>query len=132
MKYLLDTHTLIWTLLEPQKLSVQSFNTIADKTNQIYVSSVNFWEICIKIGCGKLALGSLRPERLPAVCKDWGFQMLVLTPGQASTFSHLTAHYHNDPFDRMLIWQAIRKDLIFITDDRNIRKYTSEGLQVIW
>jgi PIN domain nuclease of toxin-antitoxin system len=132
MKYLLDTHTLIWTILESSKLSCKAADAISNKTNQIYVSSITFWEICIKMGCGKLVLGSLKSENLPKICRNWGFQLLALTPDQASTFQQITAKHHKDPFDRMLIWQSICHDLIFITDDQNIGKYKSDGLQVVW
>jgi len=132
MKYLLDTHTLIWTLLEPPKLSVKAVDAICDRTNQIYVSSITFWEICIKMGCGKLVLGNLKSENLPKICANWGFELLALTPNQACTFQQITARHHKDPFDRMLIWQSICHDLIFITDDRNIGKYKSDGLKVVW
>jgi len=132
MKYLLDTHTLIWTILESPKLSFNAANAISDKTNQIYVSSISFWEICIKMGYGKLLLGSLKAENLPKICINCGFKLLALTPDQACTFQQITARYHKDPFDRMLVWQSICHDLIFITDDKNIRKYTTEGLQVVW
>ena len=54
MKYLLDTHTLIWTLLETPKLSPTATDVIFNESNLVYVSSIAFWEICIKIGCGKL------------------------------------------------------------------------------
>ncbi len=132
MKYLLDTHTLIWTILESPKLSLKAADAISDKANQIYVSSITFWEICIKIGCGKLVLGGLKSENLPKICSNWGFELLALTPNQASTFQQITAKHHKDPFDRMLIWQSICHDLIFITDDKNIGKYKSDGLQVVW
>lgn len=132
MNYLLDTHTLIWTILESPKLFLKATDAISDKANQIYVSSITFWEICIKIGCGKLVLGGLKSENLPKICANWGFELLALTPNQASTFQQITAKHHKDPFDRMLIWQSICHDLIFITDDRNIRKYASDGLKVVW
>ncbi len=132
MKYLLDTHTLIWTLLETPKLSPKATDVIFNESNLVYVSSIAFWEICIKIGCGKLGLGNIKPEDLPQICRDCGFELLTLNVNDASTFDQLLADHHKDPFDRILIWQSICNDMIFITDDKNIRKYTSEGLQVVW
>lgn len=132
MKYLLDTHTLIWSLLETTKLSPKATDVIFDESNVVYVSSIAFWEICIKIGCGKLGLGSIKPEDLPRICRDCGFELLTLNANDASTFDQLLADHHKDPFDRILIWQSICNNMVFITDDRNIRKYTSEGLQVVW
>ena len=102
MKYLLDTHTLIWTLLDPPKLSLKLPTQFP--IGRIFVSSITFWEICIKMGCGKLALGNLKSENLPKICTNWGFELLALTPIQASTFQQITAQHHKDPFDRMLVW----------------------------
>jgi PIN domain nuclease of toxin-antitoxin system len=132
MKYLLDTHTLIWTLLETTKLSQNATNAIFDDSNTIYVSSIAFWEICVKIGCGKLGLGDIEPENLPQICYDCGFELLMLTGNDASSFHQLSGAHHKDPFDRILVWQSIRNDLTLITDDKNIGKYTSDGLQVVW
>ena len=132
MKYLLDTHTLIWTLLETTKLSQKATDTIFDESNMVYVSSIAFWEICIKINCGKLGLGSIKPEDLPGICCDCGFELLTLNAGDASTFDRLLAVHHKDPFDRILIWQSICNDMTLITDDKNICKYNSVGLRTVW
>lgn len=125
------THTLIWTL-ESAKLSSEAASAIYDGSNTIYVSPIAFWEICMKIACGKLCLGDIRPESFPKVCQDCGFELLTLDADDASTFHELAGNHHKDPFDRILIWQSIRHDLNFITNDKNILKYVSEGLSVVW
>lgn len=132
MKYLLDTHTLIWTLFDTPKLSDTAKDIIRDPANDIFVSAINFWEISIKVGSGKLGLGAVTPESLPETCLDHGFEFINLDVQEASSFYRLAVAYHKDPFDRMLIWQAINRNHILLTNDENIAKYTSEGLKVVW
>ncbi|GAB3918496.1 type II toxin-antitoxin system VapC family toxin [Larkinella terrae] len=132
MKYLLDTHILIWLLFEPSKLSGMVRTIVTNRRdNQVYVSAVSFWEISIKIRSGKIGLDDLRPDDLPKICLESGFEIIPLTNLETSSYYQLTADYHKDPFDRLLIWQAIKANYIFISDDENVRKYGSEGLRVI-
>jgi PIN domain nuclease of toxin-antitoxin system len=132
MKYLLDTHIIIWTFFETQKLSAAIKTILSNKENDIYVSAVNFWEISIKINTGKISLGKISPGALPGICLENGFNLIELSSQEASTYHQLTAQYHKDPFDRMLIWQAISNRYTLISDDDNIQNYTSEGLKVVW
>jgi PIN domain nuclease of toxin-antitoxin system len=132
MKYLLDTHIIIWTFFETSKLSENIKSILSSNDNDIYVSSVNFWEISIKITTGKISLGKIHPEALPAMCLEAGFNLTDLNSKETSTYHQLTAQYHKDPFDRMLIWQAISNRYTLISDDDNIKNYTSEGLKVVW
>jgi PIN domain nuclease of toxin-antitoxin system len=132
MKYLLDTHIIIWAFFETSKLSENIKAILHNKDNDIYVSSVNFWEISIKITTGKISLGKIDPEALPAMCLEAGFNLTDLNSKETSTYHQLTAQYHKDPFDRMLIWQAISNRYTLISDDDNIKNYTSEGLKVVW
>lgn len=132
MKYLLDTHILIWVLFEPSKLSDEVRSILINRIdNQIYVSAVSFWEIAIKFRTGKIGLGPYQPNDLPQACLESGFEILPLTVSETSSFHQLLADYHKDPFDRMLIWQAIKANYLFISDDENVRKYRSEGLRII-
>ncbi|WAC15141.1 type II toxin-antitoxin system VapC family toxin [Dyadobacter pollutisoli] len=132
MKYLLDTHIIIWTFFETPKLSESIKSILSNKDNDIYVSSVNFWEISIKVNTGKIGLGKISPEELPGICLEAGFNLIDLNTTEASTYHQLAAQYHKDPFDRMLIWQAISNRYTLISDDDNIKNYTSEGLKVVW
>jgi PIN domain nuclease of toxin-antitoxin system len=131
MNYLLDTHYLLWTLLEPEKVSRNIQTIIENSDNEIYVSAVSLWEISIKLNSGKLRLGNLPLTSLLTVCEEAGLRTVSLTAAETSSFSSLQAEYHKDPFDRMLVWQAIYNGFTFITDDAQIHKYTSEGLKVI-
>ena len=132
MKYLLDTHILIWVLFEPSKLSSRVRSILADRGgNQVYVSAVSFWEISIKFRTGKIGLDDLWPDDLPKICLESGYELIPLTDLETSSFHQLLADYHQDPFDRILIWQALKANYTFISDDENVKKYGSEGLKVI-
>ncbi|MCE7062035.1 type II toxin-antitoxin system VapC family toxin [Dyadobacter sp. CY343] len=132
MNYLLDTHILIWTFFEPAKLSKRIQQILTDGNNDIFVSAVSFWEISIKTGTGKISLGDINPSKLPEICRKYGFKLIDITVEEGSSFHKLSANYHKDPFDRMLIWQAISGDYNLITDDSLIHNYISEGLRVSW
>ena len=132
MNYLLDTHTLLWSLTDKEKLSDKAFHTIEDPANAIYVSAITFWEISLKFSIGKLNLDGITPAKLPELSLKTGFQHLSLTPEESSTYNYLKTTNHKDPFDRMLIWQAMQQNLIFISKDERLAQYKSEGLKTLW
>jgi len=132
MKYLLDTHTMIWAATETSKLSQIVRKILEDPKNQILTSPVSFWEISLKYALGKLELNGILPDDLPAACSDMDFDLLPLSANIASTLHHLKAIYHKDPFDRMLIWQAMCSKTTLISKDSKITLYSTEGLKVIW
>ncbi len=118
MKYLLDTHIILWWLTEPEKISSKARKIIGDKDNEIYVSSVSFWEMAIKKSLGKLPLINNILELLVAE----GFKTLSLMPEESLSVADLPL-IHNDPFDRMLVIQAKLNDLVIITADKKIMDY---------
>lgn len=132
MRYLLDTHILIWALFDPTKLSEKVQQILSNPINMICVSSVDFWEISIKFRTGKIGLGDYLPSDLPKICQQIGFELIDLSSNETGTFYQINADYHKDPFDRILIWQAITNDFTLISDDENVKKYVSEGLKVVW
>lgn len=132
MSYLLDTHTLIWAVTEPAKLSVTARDVLTNGENDIVVSAISFWEISMKHSIQKLTLDGLSPDDFPEAAIKTGFRLLELDATTTSTYHRLTATYHKDPFDRMLIWQALQRNFRLISKDENVSKYASEGLQVIW
>ena len=104
MKYLLDTHTLLWSIGQSHRLSTTARDLIRDRANEIVVSSVSLWEISLKYGIGKLVLGSMAPDDIPVHCESLGFRILRLDPGDASSYHTLPRMVeHRDPFDRMLL-----------------------------
>lgn len=129
MSYLLDTHCFLWSLFAPQKLSQRARQVIADSSNTVAVSSVSFWEIALKFALGKLELKGVTPEDLPAAAQSMGLQLLSLDPITAAGAGRLGRERHQDPFDRMLIWQAVRHDLVLVSHDRQIGQYASLGLK---
>ena len=132
MSYLLDTHTLIWAVTDPGKLSDTAREIVADARNDVLVSAVSFWEISLKHSLQKLTLDGLTPEDFPKAALETGFRLLSLDAQATSTYHRLTATYHKDPFDRMLIWQALQHKFRLISKDENVLRYVREGLQVIW
>lgn len=121
MKFLLDTHSLLWTVFEPDKLSTEAQEIIIDHNNIICVSLISLWEISIKQNIGRLDI----PKEFFEVVSNGGFEMLGLTMDQIEKYRTLPLH-HRDPFDRMLIVQARQQQLIFITRDSEISKYDVE------
>lgn len=132
MSYLLDSHTFLWALLDQKKLSPKVLNVLLDATHEVFVSSVSLWEISLKFRLGKLDLVGVSPEELPVLAQKSGFDFLPLTPSEASEYHLLEAGWHRDPFDRMLIWQAITHNLTLLSKDKTIRQYQSSGLKLVW
>ncbi len=132
MKYLLDTHTMIWSATDTSRLSPTARQILSDPTHQIFVSAVSFWEISLKHGLGKLALNNVAPEDFLAACVSMDFDILPLDAQAASTFHFLKATHHKDPFDRMLVWQALCLSVPLVSKDPEIVLYQSEGLKVVW
>lgn len=132
MSYLLDSHTFLWALLDRKKLSRNVSLILEDATNPVYVSSVSFWEISLKFRLGKLDLSGVAPEELPALAQESGFDFLPLEADDAASYHQLEAEWHRDPFDRMLIRQAIRHSLTLLSKDKTISQYRSVGLKQRW
>lgn len=132
MTYLLDTHTLIWALTKSAELSDNVRGILQDRSNEIVVSTLSFWEMSIKRSIQKLDLDGASPEDFVIASLESKYDILPLSNDVCSSFYKLSATHHKDPFDRMLIWQALCREYSLITTDKDIRKYTSEGLQVIW
>ena len=133
MKYLLDTHTFIWSFMCPDKLSKRVFSIISDANNTIYVSPITFWEIAIKHRLGKLNLGKINPIHLPNIASEYDFSILPLDVYDYVTISNLPVKGdHQDPFDQMLVHNALRKNLILLSVDKKFKQYEKEGLQLIW
>jgi PIN domain nuclease of toxin-antitoxin system len=132
MKYLLDTHTLIWAITEPDNLSDRVRQILEAPTSQIVVSAVTFWEISLKYGLGKLQLTNIAPEDFPALCQQMFIEVIPLDEDICSTYHLLQPFYHRDPFDRMLVWLAKCKGFALLSKDSTLKQYESEGITVIW
>jgi len=132
VNYLLDTHTLIWVFSEKEKLSSRVVNTLSEANNAFFISAISFWEIALKFSSGKLGIKGILPEELPNLSLEIGFKTISLSPEESSTYNNLVRTNHKDPFDRMLIWQAIQRNLILITKDDDLNQYKSVGLKTLW
>ncbi len=132
MNYLLDTHTLLWVLFEDEKLSEKAQETIKDPDNGIFVSIISFIEISLKYGLGKIELENITPEEIPDKVGEVGIDILEVTEKEASTFYKLPKVGHKDPFDRLIIWQAISRNMTLISKDKEMSEYKRFGLKVLW
>lgn len=132
MTYLLDTHTLLWTLFEDEKLSAKARDAISNAENEIYVSVISYWEISLKYALGKLELEGITPDELPEKAKEIDIETMDLSEEDAITFYKLPRLKHKDPFDRLIIWQAIRRDLPLISKDKSMEDYQPFGLVALW
>ena len=132
MNYLLDTHTLIWAITEPNKLSETARNLIEDPEQHILVSAITFWEISLKHSLQKLNLENIAPEDFPNLCLEMDIEVLALDPEICATYHKLDAKYHKDPFDRMLVWLAKSRNFALISKDETVKSYESEGISVVW
>ncbi|MDE2665411.1 MAG: type II toxin-antitoxin system VapC family toxin [Acidobacteriota bacterium] len=117
-RLLLDTHTVLWWLTDPDELHRDAFQSIECQQNEVFVSSVSGWEIAVKRALGKLKA----PDNLEAAVKAQDFIPLNLTFLHAEQAGALPPH-HGDPFDRMLIAQAQVEGLILVTRDIRIPRY---------
>jgi len=127
MAYLLDTHTFLWFLNGSDDLSAKARKAVEDNRQLNYVSIVSFWEIAIKISLGKLELGISYEELQLQTIKN-GFEFLPLTFEHSAGLIGLEFH-HRDPFDRMIISQAIVEGLTIIGKDQNFPKYP---VKLLW
>jgi len=130
MRFLLDTHSFLWTLFSPDKLSKRARTSILDPENDVFVTVVSFWEISLKYALGKIEMKGLNPEDLPAAAKEASFETIQLEPGEAASFHRLPRIGHKDPFDRLIIWQAIQRDFFLISADREFSAYQEYGLEL--
>lgn len=131
MNILLDTHFLLWVLLDQSRLRPTERTSILDSNNTIYVSTVSFWEISLKYALGKISFKEVMPEDLLPATVQSGFTVIELDGTDAGTFYQLPRLEHSDPFDRMLVWQAIQRRFHLLSRDRALEEYKKFGLQII-
>jgi len=132
-KYLLDSHTLIWAIVDDTKLSNKVLNILQDRDNELFISAVSFWEIAIKVGKGKLDLKNFDLKLLPYYCSKLEIRQINLMPDEAINYATLTIYEeHKDPFDRMLICQCIKNGYTLISKDGKMTIYEKEGLNCVW
>ena len=118
MKYLLDTHALIWCLSDDAALSEEARQVVLDESNEIYASVASLWELGIKYSAGKL---DIHPDMVAAGAAQSGFTILDIVAPHAIAVANLPVIAdHRAPFDRLLVTQAKAEGMIIITNDRKI------------
>lgn len=132
MIYLLDTHYVLWSLFEPGKIKAPIRQILENDNDSKLVSGINLWEISLKYSLGKLELGGTNPDEILDTLLEVGFEVAVLENRLLATYYQLPKKdNHRDPFDRLLIWQAIVNGYTLLTHDKKIEQYRSDGLQLI-
>ncbi|MBP6631514.1 MAG: type II toxin-antitoxin system VapC family toxin [Kofleriaceae bacterium] len=122
MKLLLDTHTLLWSATDPDHLGAEARRAIEDGANAAFVSAVSGWEIAIKQSLGKLDLPRPAQVWLPDVLRRSGFEVAEVGLAAALRVGTLAWH-HRDPFDRLLIAQALEGGYTVVTRDAAFAAY---------
>ena len=133
MMYLLDTHTFIWATLKTNNLGKNSRDIILSKNCQVCVSAVTFWEISLKTRIKKFSFENINIKDFPRYAREMDFTIINMQGTEAISFHELPLKdNHKDPFDRMLIWQAITKGMTMISKDELFEQYRKDGLKLIW
>ena len=122
MNFIIDTHALIWHIDGNKRIKKKTVSTIENTENSVYVSKASLWEMAIKIGLGKLKI-SIPFEELEVYLEKNEFLILDYNFGHLKTLLTLPFH-HSDPFDRLIISQAITDDVTIITHDSIFRNYS--------
>ena len=128
MRLLLDTHVLIWWLAGDPMLSANAKAAVADPGNEAFVSAASAWEIATKYRIGKLPQGAPLAVDMPGVLAGQGFVELPITVRHGQAAGSLPGP-HRDPFDRMLIAQAVLVDLVLVSNEAVFDRY---GVRRLW
>ena len=117
MKLLLDTHVFIWWAGEPDKLSEKTLDACENRANRLILSIVSIWEMQIKMQLGKLKLKRSLKDLVENQQNINNLQILPVSPNHIFMLDNLPMH-HSDPFDRLLISQAIEENLALVSKDQ--------------
>ena len=128
MRVLLDTHAFLWWVEDSPYLSANAHRVIADEANEIIVSAATAWEIATKYRLGKLPEAEAVATNVAGCIADEGFDALVVSVADAERAGRLPG-IHRDPFDRMLIAQALRHELVTVSIDATFDRY---GVNRLW
>ena len=122
MNLLLDTHALLWLLADSRRISAATRNLLTDPLHDVFVSAASAWEIAIKASLRKLIVPPDIPTWLPAQLVNNRLTALPITIAHAAGVAELPRH-HADPFDRLLIAQALAENLTVVTSDTQFQPY---------
>ena len=128
MRLLLDTHALLWWVADSSRLSKEAHRAIADETNDILVSAASAWEITTKHRLGRLPDAYMVASDVAGAIADQGFEELPVTVDDAARAGALPGP-HRDPFDRMLMAQAMARNLVLVSNEPLFDRY---GVRRLW
>ena len=128
MRLLLDTHTWLLMVADPDRLSRRARRLVQRADSELFLSAASAWEIAIKWSIGKLTLPADPVEYVPSRIAQTGVMPLAIKLAHALQVARLPPH-HRDPFDRLLIAQALVEELVFVTSDRQLEAY---DLRIEW
>jgi len=127
MKVLLDTHVWLWMQAEPEKLGAVARELIDDEQNELLLSAASVWEIAIKVGAGRLRLPEPVTRYVPSRMQSSGVSALTVSHAHAAGVAALPSH-HKDPFDRLLVAQALVESVPILSSDAQLDAYDSERI----
>jgi PIN domain nuclease of toxin-antitoxin system len=131
MNCLVDTHILLWSFINPEKLTENIRMILLNEENNIYYSPINLWEISIKYGLKKLRLNGFTPEEFfdelensYYICKEID-NVSIIT-------NYKLPMYHKDPCDRYLVWETMQNEFVVLRVDKTLIQYKKDGLQIVF
>ena len=130
MNILLDTHYLLWSFIDTSKIQKKVYDLLVSGENDIFYSQASLWEISIKYTLGKMNLEGVTPEEFYHEIQKSDLKCRRFMNDELIGFYKLPIE-HRDPFDRIMIWQAITSDYYFLTRDSQAEKYIQYGLKII-
>jgi len=128
MNVLLDSHTFLWFVLDDAQLSRSAKMLVEDPASDVFVSPASFWEIAIKVRLGKLDLQASYDDFMHRGIVGNAFSILPIEPRHTSVLTRLPFH-HRDPFDRLLVAQAMVEGMTIVGCDQQLDAY---GVKRIW
>lgn len=127
MRALLDTHALLWWLVDPDRLSARAREVIGGDA-ELFWSAASSWEVAIKTALGRIKLPEPPRSLIPKMLREQAIRPMDVTQAHALTVADLPLH-HRDPFDRMLVAQASLEKLVVLSADKIFLEY---GVEVVW
>lgn len=128
MKVILDTHTLLWAIINPELLSRKASRILEDGTTDVVISAASAWEIATKVRLGKLPRAEAFEHDFVRTINDLGYELLSIDTETALRAGRFSAA-HGDPFDRMIAAQALALDIPIVSKDRQLDQF---GIRRIW
>ena len=110
MNCLIDTHIFLCLLFDPNKISRHQLDILEQPDHSLYLSNLSLWELSLKYSIGRLRLEGIKSEELSSIAEKMGINFLSLNTKTAASFHKFPKLRHKEPFDRMIIWQAIKGD----------------------